>query len=386
MTLEKPLNLDIELRKYFQENSDYAVAECYSCGTCTAICPQNEVKEQKLTVRRLLHQAQIGVEPDEVVWNCTSCAQCETTCPRGVNIVDSFHVIRQFGLLTNKVPAAQKQILWNVLEEANPMGESKSLRGQWARGLDLHDAQGRNTLFYVGGPASYDPRLQNIAKTVAQLMGKYNIDFGIMGKEEPTSGEAVREAGDFAFLDHIVARNVEQFNKLEVEQIVVLSPHAYDVMKNIYPEYGLEAEVVHYTELLNNLWNDGTIKFQNKIEQEMTYHDPCYLGRYNGIYDAPRNLIEDIQGVNFTEMRDHKSNALCCGGGGNAVHTDDTPPDQRISGVRIKQALDANAQNVITACGYCTQMLEDASKTTGANLPITDVAEIVARAIGLGGK
>jgi Fe-S oxidoreductase len=381
---EEVILVDMDLREHFAKNPEFTPAECYQCGTCTATCPVNMVRESKLTIRKLLHQAQMGITPDRLVWQCSSCKLCEVRCPRSVDIVDNIHAIRQHHFKKRMIPKEFEQLLWNVLEEANPAGEPKAMRDNWARDLNIKDASkgGSDVLFFVGGPAAYDPRLQKVAKNFTQIMTGADVNFGILGKIEPTSGEAVKETGETAYLDLLIQKNVEIFNETRVKQIVALSPHAYDVFKRIYPDYGLNAEVVHYTELLHDLWSKDQLKFTNKFETEMTYHDPCFLGRYNGIYDQPRDLMEGIPGVMLLEMTDNRENGICCGGGGNQMYVE-TEPGERLSDLRVKQAGETGAKNIITSCGYCIQNFEDSVKTTGTNLPVDDLIELIARGMGV---
>lgn len=386
MALEKPIQLDMGLREFFTSKTTYSPSECYSCGTCTAVCPHNELKPEgeKLTVRKILHQAQIGVEPDSLVWECSSCKLCEERCPRQVDIVDNFISIRNYMIENKRIPTEFEALLWNVLEEANPMGEAKAQRGAWIKDLDLVDATENQVevLFYVGGPASYDGRLQEVARDMAKIMQKAGINFGVLGKAEPTSGEAVKEAGEQAYLDILMKKNVEIFNATGAKMIIPLSPHAFDIFKRLYPDYGLDMEVIHYTEFLHQLFLDGKLDFVNNVDKEITYHDPCYLGRYNNIYEQPREVLAAIPGIKMVEMKNNKDNAICCGGGGNKIYTD-IKKEERLSNVRVLEANDTGAAQIVTSCGYCIQNFEDSTKTTGVDMEVKDVAEIVALALGV---
>lgn len=376
MTVQDPIQLDIGMREDFLSKLNYNPSECYQCGTCTATCPLNGIYEEKMTIRRVLHKAQLGMPADPLVWECASCKLCETRCPREVDIVGSFHTLRSYLYKKREVPQEYEQLLWNILEESNPMGEPKSGRNAWMNNLDIPPVDGKETLFYVGTAAAYDPRLQSVANSMAKIMTKTGVDFGVIGKQEPASGEAVLEIGDEAFLEHLIEKNVEQFNATGVKEIVALSPHAFNIMKNIYPQYGLEAEVLHYTEYLDRLWTRGNLELSHKLDMQVTYHDPCYLGRYNGVFEAPRNLIEGVPGVELVEMKDSKYNAMCCGGGGDKIYRN-SEDGVRLSDVRIEQASDTGSMNLLTSCGYCIQNFEDSTKTTGKNIKVNDVIELV---------
>jgi Fe-S oxidoreductase len=275
------------------------------------------------------------------------------------------------------MPKEYETLLWNILEEANPSGEAKSGRAAWMKGLDLKQASDAKFMLYVGDAESYDPRLQKVARSMANIMNVAGTDFGVLGKNEPNSGEAVYEIGDEGYLEFIVENNVKQFNETGVNVIVPLSPHAYNVMKHIYPKYGLDAEVVHYTEYLYTMLNENKLAFKGLDNtMDVTYHDPCFLGRYNGVFEEPRALIEAIPNVNMIEMDENKWNAICCGGGGNNIYKE-SEDGVRLSDVRVNQASETGATNMLTSCGYCVQNFEDSSKTTGKNMVVNDLLELV---------
>lgn len=386
MTEEQVIQIDMGLREHFLNNTTYSPAECYSCGTCTATCPHNELKPagRKLTVRKILHQAQIGVEPDSLVWECSSCKLCEVRCPREVDIVDNFLAIRNYKIEHSRIPAEYEALLWNILEEANPMGEAQADRGKWMDGLELVDANENQVefLFFVGGPESYDSRLQKVARDMAKIMLKAGINFGVLGKKEPESGEAVREAGERAYLEMLMEKNVAQFNATGAQVIIPLSPHAFDIFKRVYPDHGLNMEVVHYTDFLYRMVMGEQIKFTEEVKETLTYHDPCYLGRYNNIYEQPREVLKAIPGVTLVEMKYNRENAICCGGGGNKIYTD-IVSEERLSNKRVSEASKTGAAQIVTSCGYCIQNFEDSTKTVGVDMEVKDLAEIVARGMGV---
>ncbi|MHA2502580.1 MAG: (Fe-S)-binding protein [Candidatus Kariarchaeaceae archaeon] len=385
MVLEQPkkdyLRVDLNVRT--EMNMAETMSQCFQCGTCTATCVLNQHSKDgdpRMIPRLAFHQAQLGLSPSPLVWNCTSCKACELSCPRDIQIVDNIQHIRRYSYKRKELPPEFEKVLWNILEEANPAGDPKAKRAEWAQGLDIKPAtEGTDFLFYVGGPESYDPRLQKVAKGMVEIMNRNKIDFGYLGKQEPSSGEAIKEIGDYAYLDWTIEKNVELFNSTGADKIVVLSPHAYDLMKHIYPEYGLEAEVYHYNEVLDQLWQQGSMKINTKLSGQVTYHDPCYLGRYNSVYDQPRNLIE-ATGVEFIEMKDNRDQALCCGGGGNQMYKE-SEGGVRLSDVRMNQAKDTDVDIMVTSCGYCVQNFEDSAKVVGAKQQVNDLIELIVRAV-----
>ncbi|MCY3411988.1 MAG: (Fe-S)-binding protein [Candidatus Heimdallarchaeota archaeon] len=388
--MSKLIQIDMAMREHFVSKTTYSPSECYSCGTCTATCPHNELKPegQKLTVRKILHQAQLGVEPDSLVWECSSCKLCEVRCPREVDIVDNFISIRNFMIENRKtqVPGVYTNLLWNILEESNPMGEAKADRGAWLKSIDgIKDANTEQVdiLFFVGGPESYDARLQAVARDMAKIMQKAGVNFGVLGKTEPESGEVIRETGEQAYMEILIKKNIEQFEKTGASAIIPLSPHAYDIFKRLYKnDFGMKMEVIHYTEFLDLLITDGKLGELKEVNMKVTYHDPCYLGRWNDIYEQPRNVLRAIPGIELLEMPNNRVDAICCGGGGNKIYTD-IKSEERLSNVRVAEARDTGAVEMVTSCGYCIQNFEDSSKSIGANMEILDLAEVVAKAIGV---
>jgi Fe-S oxidoreductase len=386
MTEEQVIQVDMGLRDHFLNKTTYSPAICYSCGTCTATCPINELKPngQKLTVRKILHQAQIGVEPDSLVWECSSCKLCEVRCPRNVDIVDNFLAIKNYKIENKRIPSDYEGLLWNILEESNAMGEAQADRGKWMEGMDLIDANDNqvDVLFFVGGPESYDPRLQRVARDMTKIMTKARISFGVLGKKEPESGETVRETGEREYLNILIEKNIEKFNNTGAKLIIPLSPHAFDIFKRVYLDLGLQLEVMHYTDFLYRMMMAEQIKFTNEVKEVVTYHDPCFLGRYNDIYEQPRKILQAIPGIELVEMKNNRIDSICCGGGGNRIYTD-IVNEERLSNIRVQEASRTGAAQIVTSCGYCIQNFEDSSKTVGVNLVIKDLAEVVVKAMGL---
>ncbi len=376
------MTVDFEQRDEFLKMSLFEPSICFQCGTCTATCPWSELLETPMAVRKMIHQAQLGVMPKELLWFCTTCKMCEERCPREVGIVKSLLAMRKIAFKKREIPTEFERMLWNVLEQGNPFGDSQSMRENWARNLDVKDAKkGVDVLLYVGCSVSYDPRLQKIARSLSTILDSSDISFGILGRNEICCGDSVRSTGENAFLETLIEENVRNFKSTGAKKIITISPHCFDMFIDLYKNYGLETEVVHYTQLISELLSNNSIMMPNKLNKVVTYHDPCYLGRYHGIYDEPRNILEGIKGLDFVEMKDSKENSLCCGGGGGRMWLE-TEPDHRFSDIRVKQSSEVGAEIMLTACPYCIQNFEDSSKVTGTNMEVKDLSEIVAQAIG----
>jgi len=353
---------------------------CYQCGVCTAICPL-VVTGRSPAVRKLLRSAQTGVmTSSDDAWLCTTCKQCELTCPRSVPIVEIMHALRTVAFSEHKAPPRLEQVLWKIYQSGNPWGENRLNRAKWTEGLNVKDAlNGVDVLLYAGCASSYDPRLQSVAKAVASLLKAADIDFGVLKTQEKCCGDAVYQSGEEAYLEELVADNIAAFSKTKASVVVTISPHCLNMFKSVYPKYGGTFRAVHYTELLTDLLDVGKLKLVQPVEDAVTYHDPCYLSRYQGIQEQPRKILESIKGLELIEMKNSRNNTLCCGGGGGHMFVETN--GERLSNIRVKEAVETGAQALATSCPYCIQNLEDSVKTTGKDLRVFDVAELMAKSV-----
>ncbi len=384
------LSFDTAFERKVEEIGGVTASVCYQCGTCTASCPLG------VQVRKILRDIQLGATNDAVndqsVWGCATCKLCELQCPRGVNITDLLHSIRILAFEARKAPPKLEQALWGIYEQGNPYGGKKGDRGKWAEGLNVPVASKQQTKFvlYAGCASSFDPRLQNIARSVVEVLQKARADISILGENESCCGDVVYQIGEEGFLEELVEKNIKTFNESGVETLVTISPHCLNMFKNVYPHYGKMPRVVHYTEILSEFIDRGDLK-PDKISEgdgeeiRSTYHDPCYLGRYYGIYEEPRKILESIPGIELTEMPDNKENALCCGGGGGQMFNENGNTT-RSSHERASQAASTNSSLLATSCPYCVQNFEDAMKTKGLKLEVRDVSELLNRSLNRNGS
>jgi len=273
-----------------------------------------------------------------------------------------------------------EEVLWKIYESGNPWGEPKSARQKWSDGLNLKDAlQGVEVLLYTGCASSYDPRLQHVARSIASILKSAGVNFGVLKSEEKCCGDAVYQAGEEAYLEELVTGNIGTFAKTGASMVVSISPHCFNMFRAVYPKYGAKFRSVHYTELFAELLDSGKLALEQPFEAGVTYHDPCYLSRYHAIQEPPRKLLESVKGVELLEMENSKDNTLCCGGGGGRVFQENQ--NGRLSDVRVKEASATGAGILATACPYCIQNFEDSSKTTGTNIRVFDVAELIAKSV-----
>jgi Fe-S oxidoreductase len=385
------LTFDTTLEKKIEEIGDVTASVCYQCGTCTASCPLG------VQVRKLLRDIQLGAMSEAIndnnVWGCATCKLCELQCPRGVDITDLLHSLRILAFEARKAPPKLEQALWGIYEQGNPYGGKKGERAKWAEGLNVPVAsnvgrQASKYVVYAGCASSFDPRLQNIARSVVELLQKAHGDVSILGENESCCGDVVYQIGEEGFLEELVEKNIKTFNDNGVETLVTISPHCLNMFRNVYPHYGKMPKVVHYTEILSQFIDRGDLKpgkiSEDKEKLRSTYHDPCYLGRYYGIYEEPRKIIESIPGIELTEMPDNKENSLCCGGGGGQMFNENGYT-ARSSHERVSQAASTNSSVLATSCPYCVQNFEDATKARGLKLEVNDVSELLNRSISRNG-
>ncbi len=257
------------------------------------------------------------------------------------------------------------------------MNAQRAARADWAAGLPVRPfAEEMELLYFVGCYFSYDPRLQKVAVATANLLAKAGVDFGILGEKESCCGESIRKAGGEAEFRTLARQNIKTFVDHGVKKILVSSPHCYHTLKNEYPEFMVNFEVVHISQLLAELIRDGKLRFTGEYGRRVTYHDPCYLGRHNGIYDQPREVLRSIPGLELVEMTDCREKSLCCGGGGGRIWAE-TPKGERFSDLRLDQAVGAGAEVLATSCPYCITNFEESRLGMDDGVEIRDLTEIV---------
>ncbi len=380
----KYLTPDLDFRKKILELSNGNLAYCYQCSSCTGICPLNLIGY--FNPREFIHLGQIGLDFEELehVWKCTTCAACESICPRGVKITEIMMAYRaRYVEEGRNVPKTYTQTLESFFNYGNPFNLAAKERDKWAEGLNVPIAKkGTEILYYVGCTASYDPRSQNIAKSLAKIFNHLHLNYGIIGAKEKDCGNCVYFMGENELSAYERSLNEEKIRKIKPEIIVATSPHSYNFIKNNYdlPEH---TEVYHYTQFLHHLIADGKLEFTKELPETMvTYHDPCYLGRHNKEYDAPRKVLQAIPGIKLVEMKHNRQLSICCGGGGGNIWME-TKPEERLSLPRLNEALETKAQILATACYFCLLMFEDAVKVTNneENIKVRDISELVAEAI-----
>lgn len=330
---------------------------------------------------------------EEELLACTTCRNCEDACPVVNNHVSHIIDMRRYLVMTEgKMDPEQQRAVMNIERQGNPWGLSKKDRIKW-RELDedvyiptikelKKEGKDFEYLFWVSSMGSYDNRSQKIALAFAKLLNKAGVSFAILGNKEANSGDTARRIGNEFLFQEIAEKNIKEFEKNEVKKIVTIDPHAYNIFKNEYPDFGFEAEVLHHSQLLYDLVKEGKLVPKGRIEHRLTYHDSCYLGRYNGVYDPPREILKSIPGIELVEMVRSMENGMCCGAGGGLMWSEETV-GHRINVARTEQALEVDPSMISTACPYCLTMISDGTKAKEVDQDIStmDVAEILALSV-----
>jgi Fe-S oxidoreductase len=321
----------------------------------------------------------------EILFSCATCANCVEHCvfTFSDDLVNIFIAAREEMVNKGIIPPPVRDYLKNINTSGNPYKEPANERGKWADSTSIPAYDGHEYLFYIGCVGSYDERTKKSARTVGNVLIKAEVSLGILGNRETCDGNEVRSLGEIGLFQFLAEQNITLFKELRVKKIITLDPHAFNTFTQDYPSLGGEFEIYHYTQVLAPLIQSKKLSLKD-YPAKITFHDPCYLGRHNGEYEAPRKILESIPGVSLIEMDQTRENALCCGGGGGNFFTDilgggeDSP-----NRIRVRQALDSSAQIIAVACPECAKMLEDAVKAeeVGHKIEVLDVAEIVARAL-----
>jgi Fe-S oxidoreductase len=375
-----------EIIDVIKQSGGDAFKRCFQCGLCDVVCPWNEVRT--FSMRKIVREATFGLTEieSEDIWRCTTCGRCPQQCPRDVRQIDSGVALRRIATEYQVFPPAVKPLRTasaSLVGEGNPLGEEREKRADWAEGLSVKTfTDGMEILYFPGCYLCYDPRLRAVARATAVILKRAGVDFGILGPAENCCGESIRKAGEEELFRRLAKENIKTFIDNGVRKILVSSPHCYHTFKNEYPEFMVNFEVVHLSQYLFELMNEGKLELNKKYAKKVTYHDPCYLGRHNGVYDEPREILKKIPGLELNELPDSHVDSLCCGGGGGRIWME-TPKGERFSDLRLRQAIGVGAEVLVTACPYCITHFEDSRLTldVAEDIEIKDITEIVQEVI-----
>src|SRR4030043_1046514 len=380
------------------ETSEQTFAEkfelygCYQCGKCTGGCPVS--LKSKLNIRRLMIEGILGKHLEHInekleLWDCTTCKTCTLRCPRGLKPMDLVIGMRGSLVEEGHIPKTLIEAMENSYKHGNPWGKPKNKRTEWTKELpedlkvkDFSQGDRAEYLYFVGCTASSDPRIQQVAKALAFNFQRAEVDFGILGNEEQCCGSEIRRMGESGLFEELVEKNIERFDHYQIERIITSCPHGFNVLKNEYPQG--KFEVLHTTQLLAKNVEEGKLSLKQEIKKVVTYHDPCFLGKQNSIFDEPRMLINAIPGITFKELDRSRERSLCCEGGGGRMWVESSSEAaERLAETRVKDAAELGAEIITTAGPFWVLTLEDSVKTSGheEKIRVMDVAELLAGAL-----
>lgn len=365
-----------------KEKGGDPVKFCYQCGKCDTVCPWNKVRN--FSMRKLIREATFGLSEieREDIWRCTTCGKCPQRCPRDVKQIDDMIALRRmasgYGVFHGSVKP-YRAISSGLTAQGNPFNEDRKTRADWAQGLNVKTfKEGMEILYFPCCYCSYDPRLKKVAQATANILNKAGVDFGILGEKENCCGESIRKTGNEEVFRKLAKENIKTFIDNGVKKILVSSPHCYHTFKNEYPAFNVNFEVIHISQYVFQLVNEGRLTLSKEYAKKVTYHDPCYLGRHNGVYDEPRGALQKTPGLELVELPEARVDSLCCGMGGGRVWAE-TEKHERFSNIRVEQAIELGAQVLATACPYCITALEDSRLVTNHadDIEVKDITEII---------
>ncbi len=387
---------------------------CTRCGRCQDYCPAhltdkplspkkiiNDLKDHMSLRAPLIIKAKAkGNEPEEVpplagsiiqedeLWACTTCRSCMEHCPVYIEHVDKIVDMRRYQVLMESQFPEELTTAFKGLEtNSNPWGMGRDARADWVKELDvplLSDIPGEEIdfLFFVGCIRSYDDRNKKVTEAITRILNHLGVKFAILGMEEGCCGDPARRVGNEYLYQILAQTNIETFKRYNIKKILTSCPHCYNTLKVEYPQLGFNSDVMHHTEFLQETLQNGRLQFSHPLSKRLTYHDPCYLGRYSGIYKPPREVLRSMESLDLSEMRHSQTDSLCCGAGGGWMWMDEKI-GKRINIHRLEDALTTNPEWIATACPFCVTMFDDAIKDKEMEdaLKIWDIAEVVEQAL-----
>jgi Fe-S oxidoreductase len=374
---------------------------CVECGRCTAQCPAYATGKP-LDPRKVIHDIKTAMidaaaHPEESrktligdifnrdeLWSCTTCGACMNACPLEIEHIPAIVDMRRYMAMTEgDMPAELQTALQNLENQSNPWGMSNDTRADWAKGLNVSTMAEKNDveyLFWVGCAGSFDENYKGVSKSIVKILQDAKISFSILGKEEKCNGDTARRAGNEYLANMQIQENVETMKRYNVKKIVTGCPHCFNTIKNEYPDFGFAADVIHHSQLIDNLIAEKRIApRKDAAAGTVTFHDSCYLGRHNGVYDSPRKAIESASAHPVVEMERSRDKGFCCGAGGARMWMEEKI-GTKINDNRAKEAIGTGAQTVATSCPFCMTMMRDGISANGAEakVKVRDIAQIVA--------
>jgi Fe-S oxidoreductase len=376
---------------------------CTECGRCEELCPASNTGKP-LSPKKIIHDIKVDllnqsdlllsdkkdeIQPimregseitDDVLWACTTCRCCEDICPVNIEHLDFVFETRKHQVLMEaSFPTEMQETFTNIENQANPWGFSADSRADWCKNMDvplMAEKSTANVLWFVGCAGSFDDRGKKISQATARVLQKAGVNFAILGPEESCNGDMARRAGNEYLAQMMIMQNVETFNQYKFDTILTGCPHCFNTIKNEYPGFGADYKVIHTVDYFNTLIKEGRFNINAKDFGSLTFHDSCYLGRWNNIYESPRNILKKINTGRLIEMERAKSKGFCCGAGGARMFMEETI-GKRINNTRAEQVIESGATTVASSCPFCATMLNDGIMETDKQIPVKDIAEMI---------
>ncbi len=412
MELEEIENFGASRINHFSWKDLMDLDACTECGRCSDACPAANTDKPLSPmdlIQNLKHYMEVAAPvatsdngdelpegvpamvgetiADDVLWSCTTCRACMEACPVYVEHIPKIIEMRRHLVLEeSRFPTEVITTFKNLETNGNPWGISPEDRENWTEGLEvprMRDVQEAEYLFWVGCAGAYDARSQKVAQAMVRILNAAGVNYAILGAEETCSGDSARRIGNEYLFQILAEQNVETLNQYKFQKILTICPHCMNTLQNEYPQFGGNYQVVHHTELIEALIRNGKIQLKHPIKQTVTYHDSCYLGRYNDIYEAPRVVLSAIPGITLKEMPRSRENGFCCGAGGGRMWMEEPMP--KINHARVNEAAELHPDVVSTACPFCATMINDGINETGRTEEMEgkDIALLVAEAMGV---
>ena len=365
----------LEMSQAIMEAGGEALKKCYQCGTCSGTCPWTPITH--FNIRKLVRYGQLGLDGiEDFTWGCSTCRFCVERCPRGVELIDIVTAIRNVYSGGGLLPQSLRAFVGSLSARGNPWSGDPAVRNDWAKGKYPVYKPGMDYLFWTCCTVCYDPRNTRLAKAAAEILNLAGASWGMPSADVNCCGESLRKVGDAELFGRLKGKNLDYFKSNEVSKIITVSPHCLATFNN---DYGEDYDVTHLSELMSQWIKDGKLVPKKDFGGlKVTYHDPCYLGRHSKVYDAPREILKALPGVEFVEMERNSEESMCCGGGGGGLWTEKAK-GERLSDLRIEEAMGTGATVLATACPYCITMFEDSARTLNVDgqVQIRDVTELL---------
>jgi len=386
-TTDKPLNLhefNDKLKLELLENADNIIKKAKLSSTIRQSKDPTQIEKLKEEINALNSKKQLigEVIAEDTLWACTTCRACEEVCPVAIEHVPRITAMRQGQfLMAEAYPKELNPALKGLERNGNPWGIGYDKRADWAEGLDIKtmaDDSNVDYLLWVGCAGSFDDRSKKVTTSLVKILQKAGISFAILGVEEKCTGDYARRVGNEMLFQMMAQENIETLNNYNVKKIITACPHCLNTLKHEYPPMGGDYDVIHHAEFIDQLVNEGKIKLKQSLQSTLTYHDPCYLGRYNNIFDQPRSILRSVSNGGFKELERHGRESFCCGAGGGRMWMEETI-GKRIYLERSEEIVRQQVSNVVVGCPFCMTMIEDGMKELGKEEEIKtmDIAELV---------